>query len=169
MIIRSSWCKQKEMNKNVSAITNIDGENFRLLSLEQVFLLEEKEIRWSATAMKRFLRPLSEQEGFNEAQIKSVEWEVKHSGLKLFEMKKREFYMLNFENREKKRYSVYFHKVKPVIFAFLLSPLSDAEMEKIKKNSKGSFVFDDEFIRKELKKRGKELNQEMGKKKYTVH
>ena len=158
-------------DEDVSAVVNIDGKNFRLLSLEQVFLLEADDVRWSPSAMKRFLEPLSEREKFNKEQVKAVEWQIKNHGLKFFEMSKKKTYWLDFENKKKKKYSIFFHKVEPVIFAFLLIPLSALDMEKIVSTATGMEVIGEDFFSDELKKKTKEFKEKWWskKKKYSFH
>ena len=114
---------------NAIALTKIEGKHFKVLSCQQLFSIKNKQTFFHDKGIKSLLKPLV-LEKFDNNFIKQIEWEMKNSSLKLFNMPE-EVGMLDFKNKGKK-YKIYFHKIESVIFCLLLYQLSAPEIRDIR-------------------------------------
>ena len=120
---------------NDVAVTRIKERNFQVLSCYSIADCQSDKVIFNNTFMKYLLDPLKEDQN-DGAFIKETEKLAKDFLLKYLE-KAPEIILLNFKNKKEKEYSIAFQKVGSVVFAFLLTPLSDAELHQIEKNATG--------------------------------
>ena len=121
------------------AVTKIKDQNFKILSCLEVASFKGSAGALQEAHIQELIEPLIE-EGCNGAFIKNTESKVKDFVLSLFD-RPDGFEKMDFKDDNNQEYQILYHKVKPVIFAFLLQPLSDEDLREIEKNSKGKTYF----------------------------
>ena len=118
-----------------TAVTRVEGQNFKILCCLQVADFKENKGALQEANIQELIEPLI-WEGCNRAFIKDIESKVKDFILSLFDLPNG-IHKMDFKDDDDKEYKILCHKIKPVIFGFLLQPLSDEELREIEKNAKG--------------------------------
>ena len=118
---------------NDIAVTRIGNQNFKIMGCEEVAFFKGDEGVLKKNNIQKLIKPLT-CENYDEAFIQNIELKVKDVLSSLFDQPDG-INKMDFKNSDNKEYKILFHKVKPVIFGFLLHPLSDSDMRKIECNS----------------------------------
>ena len=114
------------------AVTRINDQNFQVLSCPQVNDTKSKTPAVDEKAIDIMLRPIHSE--YESSLIKSAKQQVKKIVLQAF---KEEDQISLFDLEDIKEYKIGIHKLGTIAFAFLLRPLSSAELDKIEKESSG--------------------------------
>ena len=135
-----------------TAVTRLEDQNFQILSCYQIADYDkEDKVFFNKQHLKELLRPLKEIEG-GRIVIKKVEEQAKDFLLKNLE-KAQKIVLWNFKSQRETAYSIAFHKLKGVIFAFLLTPITTAELKEIESQATGvSYLTDDDADLSKTKK-----------------
>ena len=119
-----------------TAVTRIGNQNFKILScVKTASFIKNKGFLLEAGGIQNLTKPLI-WEGCPAALIRDVESKAREFMKSLFDQEDG-FQKIKFKDDDNKEYTILAHKVKPVIFSFLLLPLSDKQMREIEKNAKG--------------------------------
>ena len=118
---------------NDVAVTRIGDQNFKIMSCEEVASFKGDNGVLKKSNIQKLIKPLT-WENYDEAFIQSIESKIKDFLLNLFDQPDG-INKMDFKSNDNKEYKILYHKVKPVIFGFLLRPLSDSDMHKIERNS----------------------------------
>ena len=118
---------------NDVAVTRIGDQNFEIMSCEKVASFKGDNGVLKKSNIQKLIKPLT-WENYDEAFIQSIESKIKGFLLNLFDQPDG-INKMDFKSNDNKEYKILYHKVKPVIFGFLLRPLSDSDMRKIERNS----------------------------------
>lgn len=122
------------------AVTRIKEQNFQLLSCYQIANCKEDNtdkdsVVFNNKTLKELLKPLKVREG-NGAFSKNIEEQAKDFLLKNLQ-KAPEIVLWRFKSKREKAYGIAFQKVGVVIFAFLLTPITDAQLKEIESQATG--------------------------------
>ena len=118
---------------NDVAVTRIGDQNFEIMSCEKIASFEGDSGVLKKSNIQKLIKPLT-LENYDEAFIQSIESKIKGFLLNLFDQPDG-INKMDFKSNDNKEYKILCHKVKPVIFGFLLRPLSDSDMRKIERDS----------------------------------
>ena len=118
---------------NDVAVTRIGDQNFEIMSCEEIASFKGDNGVLKKSNIQKLIKPLT-WENYDEAFIQSIESKIKGFLLNLFDQPDG-INKMDFKSNDNKEYKILYHKVKPVIFGFLLRPLSDSDMRKIERNS----------------------------------
>ena len=114
------------------AVTRINDQNFQVLSCPQVNDSKSKTPAVDEKAIDLMLKPI--QEKYEDSLIKSAKRQIKKIVMQTF---KEEDQITLFDLEDITEYKIGIHKLGIIAFAFLLRPLSSAELNKIEKESSG--------------------------------
>ncbi len=119
------------------AVTRIKDQNFQMLSCYHIadYKKDENKVVFNKQHVKRLLSPLKEIEGGRIA-INKVEEQAKDFLLKNLQ-EAPQIILWKFKSERETEYGIAFQKVGTVIFAFLLTPLTDDELKEIERQSEG--------------------------------
>ena len=120
-----------------AAVTRIEGQNFQILSCYPVNHYESAPLSVDERAIDALLKPI--QKKYEDSLIKSTKLQIKDFVIRLF---KKPDQITLFDIEGMTEHKIAFHKISDtLIFAFLLRPLSDSELNKIEKESVGKTYF----------------------------
>jgi len=118
---------------NDVAVTRIGNQNFKIMSCEEVAFFKGNEGILKKNNIQELIKPLA-CENYDEAFIQNIALKVKDVLLSIFDQPDG-INKIDFKSSDSKEYKILLQKVKPVIFGFLLHPLSDSDMREIERNS----------------------------------
>lgn len=118
---------------NDVAVTRIGAQNFEIMSCEKVASFKGDNGVLNTSNIQDLIKPLA-RENYTEAFIQSIELKIKDFLLNLFDQPDG-IRKMDFKSNDHKEYKILYHKMKPIIFGFLLRPLSDSDMRKIERES----------------------------------
>ncbi|MDE0118735.1 MAG: hypothetical protein OXM55_01845 [Bdellovibrionales bacterium] len=121
---------------NDVAVTRIEDQNFQILSCHQVNGPQSKTLLVDENAIDKLLKPI--QRKYEDSVIKSAKLQIKDFLIQIFK-KPDQITLFDIENMTE--YKIGVHKARELVFAFLLRPLSDLELNKIEKESTGKTYF----------------------------
>ena len=118
------------------AIVRIKEQNFRALSCFQIANRQGDKVTFITYGVENLLKPLIK-ENNTDAFVKKMEKQTKDFLLK--NLKDPEDILLSHEIKNEKGtvYHVAFHKVPDLVFAFLLRPISSAELRELERTATG--------------------------------
>ena len=118
------------------AVVRIKEQNFRALSCIQIADRQGDKLTFIKYGMEDLLKPLIKENNTN-AFIKTVEQQTKDFLLTNLKDPEEIILLCGIKNEKGEEYNVDFHKVPHLVFAFLLKPISSAELRELERNATG--------------------------------
>ena len=117
------------------AVTQIEGQNFKMLSCLEVASVKENKLVLLEDGIKEMLEPLI-LEGCKKDFRGRIEEKIKSFILGLSN-KKEELSKMEFTGDNHREYKIFFHNLKVIIFGFLVYPLTDEMLRQLEKEYSG--------------------------------
>ena len=117
------------------AVTQIEGQNFKMLSCLEVAAIKQNKFVVSEEGIKEMLEPLI-LEGCKKDFRDSLHEKIK-SFIRGLYPKKEDLSKMTFTGDNHREYKIFFHNLKVVIFGFLVHPLTDEMLRQLEKEYSG--------------------------------